>query len=305
VGTLLALSVPDETTIDYDLNLPPGDYNVEGDLEIGGRAEDTDAAGWVCPPTVTDLGEGFGRSDLSIVAPGSTIFGYSITPPFSIAFPVRVPMDERWQPEAITVMFYQTGGGPSGPVGIACRMWRGNPMFGGVVIAGDLTTNRHLGNAPEGAFRVVPTDPHNQQRRLRTVTGHLDEFPMIDSFFDVFFELTLTGDPRLSGPFTPPSLPYMAAQPQVPPMMQFNANTQQWTQLIDAGRPANIQVILHARRIIRCPADLNRDGVVDFNDLLEYLNLYNEEDPDADLNEDGVVDFNDLLEYLNMYNQGC
>ncbi|MBM4107712.1 MAG: hypothetical protein FJ255_02695 [Phycisphaerae bacterium] len=54
-----------------------------------------------------------------------------------------------------------------------------------------------------------------------------------------------------------------------------------------------------------CRADLNRDGVVDFNDLLEYLNLYNAGDPRADRNADGVVDFNDLLEYLNLYNEVC
>jgi hypothetical protein len=56
---------------------------------------------------------------------------------------------------------------------------------------------------------------------------------------------------------------------------------------------------------LRCPADLNQDGVVDFNDLLEYLNLYNAQDPRADWNGDGVVDFNDLLEFLNFYNQPC
>jgi hypothetical protein len=54
-----------------------------------------------------------------------------------------------------------------------------------------------------------------------------------------------------------------------------------------------------------CPADLNEDGIIDFNDLLEYLNLYNAQDPRADLNGDGVIDFNDLLEYLNQYNTPC
>jgi hypothetical protein len=62
-----------------------------------------------------------------------------------------------------------------------------------------------------------------------------------------------------------------------------------------------------ARRVARpvCTADANLDGTVDFNDLLEFLNLSNASDPLADLNEDGVIDFNDLLEYLNVYNAGC
>jgi glycosidase len=54
-----------------------------------------------------------------------------------------------------------------------------------------------------------------------------------------------------------------------------------------------------------CPADLDDDGVVDFNDFLVYLNWYNAGDPRADLNGDGVIDFNDLLEYLNQYNTPC
>jgi endonuclease/exonuclease/phosphatase family metal-dependent hydrolase len=57
--------------------------------------------------------------------------------------------------------------------------------------------------------------------------------------------------------------------------------------------------------MVLCTADWNADGVVDFNDFLEYLNDYNNEHPDADLNGDGVVDFNDLLVFLNAYNAGC
>jgi 6-phosphogluconolactonase (cycloisomerase 2 family) len=54
-----------------------------------------------------------------------------------------------------------------------------------------------------------------------------------------------------------------------------------------------------------CRADLNGDRVVDFNDLLEYLNIYNNGSLRADLNRDCVVDFNDLLEFLNQYNAAC
>jgi hypothetical protein len=53
------------------------------------------------------------------------------------------------------------------------------------------------------------------------------------------------------------------------------------------------------------PADWNEDGVVDFNDLLEYLNAFNAQNPCADLNGDAVIDFNDFLEYLNLFNAGC
>lgn len=49
-------------------------------------------------------------------------------------------------------------------------------------------------------------------------------------------------------------------------------------------------------------ADLTGDGLIDFNDFLEFLNLYNAGDPRADFNLDGAVDFNDLLVMLNELN---
>lgn len=60
-----------------------------------------------------------------------------------------------------------------------------------------------------------------------------------------------------------------------------------------------------ARLTVRCLADWNTDGVVDFNDLLSFLTDFNAGLPATDLNVDGTVDFNDLLEYLNRYNSPC
>ncbi|MCC6678045.1 MAG: hypothetical protein IT436_12965 [Phycisphaerales bacterium] len=50
--------------------------------------------------------------------------------------------------------------------------------------------------------------------------------------------------------------------------------------------------------------DFNKDCEVDFADYLEFLNLYNAQDPRADLNGDGFVDFADYLEFLNQYDLG-
>ncbi len=56
---------------------------------------------------------------------------------------------------------------------------------------------------------------------------------------------------------------------------------------------------------VQCAADLNADGVVDFNDFLEFLNLFNAGHALADVNRDGVIDFNDFLEFLNIFNEPC
>jgi hypothetical protein len=54
-----------------------------------------------------------------------------------------------------------------------------------------------------------------------------------------------------------------------------------------------------------CPGDWDRDGVIDFNDFLAFLNDFTTARPRADLNADGSVDFNDLLAFLNLFNTGC
>ncbi len=54
-----------------------------------------------------------------------------------------------------------------------------------------------------------------------------------------------------------------------------------------------------------CLVDLAADGLVDFSDYLEFLNLYETQDPRIDFNQDGLVDFSDYLEFLNLYEAGC
>ncbi|MCC6675761.1 MAG: hypothetical protein IT436_01330 [Phycisphaerales bacterium] len=54
-----------------------------------------------------------------------------------------------------------------------------------------------------------------------------------------------------------------------------------------------------------CIGDINKDGLVDFADYLEFLNLYDAGSLCADLNGDGFVDFADYLEFLNHYDGGC
>jgi hypothetical protein len=54
-----------------------------------------------------------------------------------------------------------------------------------------------------------------------------------------------------------------------------------------------------------CPADFNGDDIVDFADLLVFLNAFNAAYPQADLNRDGVLDFSDVLEFFNLFNTPC
>jgi len=94
--------------------------------------------------------------------------------------------------------------------------------------------------------------------------------------------------------------------------------TEQWslaTPSVNIGAPAfgrdgtlviaRTGTSIAAYRTPRCPGDWNLDGVIDFNDLLAFLNDYNAGAARADVNGDGIVDFNDFLAFLNLYNSGC
>lgn len=54
-----------------------------------------------------------------------------------------------------------------------------------------------------------------------------------------------------------------------------------------------------------CPPDLTGDGELDFFDVLEFLNLFANSDPQADFNNDGVFDFFDVLDFLDQFSAGC
>jgi len=73
----------------------------------------------------------------------------------------------------------------------------------------------------------------------------------------------------------------------------------------DRTEPEHEAAVEHVYLTRVCPADRNLDRTVDFNDVLGYLNEFNEGLPRADLTGDGVVDFNDFLAFLNYFNGPC
>jgi subtilisin family serine protease len=54
-----------------------------------------------------------------------------------------------------------------------------------------------------------------------------------------------------------------------------------------------------------CIADFNGDGEVNTQDVLAFLNAWNDGDSSADINGDGEVNTQDVLEFLNLWNIGC
>lgn len=54
-----------------------------------------------------------------------------------------------------------------------------------------------------------------------------------------------------------------------------------------------------------CAPDLTGDGVLDFFDVLAFLEAFDNQDPVADFSADGVFDFFDVLEFLDQFANGC
>jgi hypothetical protein len=56
---------------------------------------------------------------------------------------------------------------------------------------------------------------------------------------------------------------------------------------------------------IRCPADFNQDGIVDFFDYLDFVAAFAAFDPLSDFNADTVIDFFDYLDFVAAFSSGC
>ena len=81
------------------------------------------------------------------------------------------------------------------------------------------------------------------------------------------------------------------------------------TQPLDPNNPAlgsiRITGTLVASGSIRCPADFNNDGTVDFFDYLDFVGAFAGSLASADFNADGVIDFFDYLVFVGAFTAGC
>ncbi|MDX2148430.1 MAG: hypothetical protein SFZ23_13000 [Planctomycetota bacterium] len=56
---------------------------------------------------------------------------------------------------------------------------------------------------------------------------------------------------------------------------------------------------------VRCEADFNNDGQVDFFDYLDFVNAFGNDEVAADFNADGQVDFFDYLDFASAFAAPC
>ncbi len=72
------------------------------------------------------------------------------------------------------------------------------------------------------------------------------------------------------------------------------------------GTAGNTSAAHVARYACECPIDLAPPYcMLDFFDILAFLNLFSSSNPAVDYNADGIVDFFDVMTYLQLYSAGC
>jgi hypothetical protein len=65
----------------------------------------------------------------------------------------------------------------------------------------------------------------------------------------------------------------------------------------------NSEGLFRARVV--CPADLNADSELTFEDIQLFVGFFNAADPRADYNADGEVTFDDVALFVSAFNGGC
>lgn len=155
---------------------------------------------------LTHPGGGAGGADASrlqntSLAMTSLGFTASDAGAFRIADDFQVPAP-GWNLNTITLFGYQTGSTTTSTFDVArVQIWSGAPNGGGVVVFGDITTNRFVSTAFTNVYRDTETTVANNQRPIMSTTAATSTSLSTPGSYWVDYQL---GGTLASGPFSPP-----------------------------------------------------------------------------------------------------
>lgn len=179
---------------------------------------------------ITGIGNGAGGADTSEIEAGFNTYGYnhSVSFGYRVADDFMVPAGAVWAPDSMNWYAYQTGAPPSGTItSVNVRIWRGDPMNGGTIIAGDATTNRLVSSTFSNTYRVTNATLTNSARAVMELHIDLSWAPSMCCglyFIDVQADGSLT-----SGPWCVPTVPRLATDNA----LQFDPSTGSWAPVSD------------------------------------------------------------------------
>lgn len=310
---LLTLGGPGAFSIDfpaiafaYDLGGDPShDLEIEFAMGGGAQGENLSSAFGNCN-LITDVGNGFDRADTSMPRQGDGDLGFPAGRGlFHAADDFAIPAGNPLYLDSCEWPVFQSGAvGGAGPRVAYVRIWSGDPTSGGVIFAGNLSTNRLLElDDYTGVYRVARSDQLSTARRVQNAVVDLSWAPPLPPG-PYWLEIAFDGDPAYAAPEVVPCSWGVSTDNG----LLFDAVQQRWIPATDSFSGRNVDFV---NRIYwddeppGCDADLNMDGVADFADFALFLDFYAADNPGADVTADDLVDFSDFLEYLNLFDAGC
>lgn len=155
-------------------------------------------------PIVNSPGTGAGGADESILYTPLTIYGFGAQQigANSLADDFTVPAGIGWDPKKFIFYCYQTNSTTASTItGLYFRIYNGDPMAGGTVIWGDLTTNRLTATSWASIYRTTTVNG-GTSRPVMTVEGTCTGLYLNPGTYWVEFQLA--GSDALTGPWVPP-----------------------------------------------------------------------------------------------------
>ncbi|MCC7293675.1 MAG: hypothetical protein IT449_16580 [Phycisphaerales bacterium] len=178
-------------------------------------------------------GGGAGGFDVNPIWPGETTFGNNtLAASFHQADDFVVPTGETWTLNTGSTWLYQTNASTSEPItDLFIQIWNGVPGAGGVVIAGDMTTDRLLLSAFSGTYRTTDADRLNTARAIKHVTFDLSFVPPLTEG-SYWIEFASNGNTSFSGPWQPVRTPTRVG---VDNGRFLTVSTNTWADSVDAS----------------------------------------------------------------------
>jgi len=159
-------------------------------------------------PWITQLGVGFGGADVSEIESGLNTFGLNCAQGTArLADDFVVPVNDSWTLSVLNWRGYQTNAPTTGTfTGATVQIWNGPPASGGVVIAGDMTTNRYLSHSFTNVYRVTSATLTNTARAVMDIQIDMTWTAALQAG-TYWLDIALSGT-NPSGPWTNVTVPW-------------------------------------------------------------------------------------------------
>lgn len=312
IGSLGGFNVPmPGISLNYDLGADPT-HNVDMEISLDNAGHGDDQGDELCadirPDYLSDLGNGCAGEDTSTPHFGLSQLGFSVADgAHSLIDYCTTPGGSPIYLGELVWPVYQSGApeDTDPPTAIYVRIWDGDPLQGGSVVAGDLSTDRLEDVYYPGVFRVTPTDPTDCSLRIAEVTADMTWAPPLDPAREYGFEVVVVGAPGF-GQVHSPAAPFPQDPGLFRPAGQFSVQSGQWTTLVDNGMGVSIPFRLYGDAEPHpCDVDCDLDGSVDTRDFICFLNAFSSGADYADFDSNGEINTQDFIAYLGAWNEGC